>query len=286
MQLIFSIMSKLNGVKVPSPSHASLKRTQSDSDSNQLSAFSIRSGSDVDGVNRDANYPDGRCKVQKMCSVHPSCYTIGGVYNIQTTNVMLLCDTAATGDDDVVIPAHKSILAADSPVFYRQFYAESCTFNTFRISNTAADMLCKFLASFYGKSMKMHRTDLPELMQLAYDFDAGKCKEICHEFMHKSLDAGIDDVLGILALALSHNCTAVRDRCIEKIHRFGDFLIETNEFLTCNRQVLKTVANIDFLQRNEKKFFAACVEWAKRRIIGSQTMSSYKEVRREIGKYF
>lgn len=274
-------MSVSNGVTL-SPSHTSLKRSQSDTNSDQINVHSISSGSDIGVVNHDANYPDGRSKIAKMSSIHPQCQTIGGIYNVQTSNVILLCDTTT---DDMAIPAHKSILAADSTVFYQQFYVESRTFNTFRIVNTTPDMLCKFLQSFYGKSMKMRRTDLPELMQLAYDFDAGKCKEICHEFMHKSLDAGIDDVLGILELALVHNYTPICNRCIEKIHRFGDFLIETDEFLTCNRQVFKLVVSNDFVRRNEKKLFGACIEWAKRRI-GTKTSTSYKEIRREIGKCF
>lgn len=258
-----------NDVKVSS--HA-LKRGQSDSSSsNQI---------EID----NENYPDGRSKIQKMNSIHPLCQTIGGIYNMQTTNVTLLCDTAGH-DDDVLIPAHKSILAAGSTVFYRQFYVQSRTFNSFRIPNTTADMICKFLTSFYGKSMKMHRDDVPELMQLAYDFDAGKCKQICHQFMHKSLDAGIDDVLWILELALNHDCTVIRDRCVEKIRQYGDFLIETDAFLACRRQVFKMVVSNDFVGRNEKKLFAACIEWAKRRIDPKKSTSP-KEIRREIGKSF
>lgn len=286
--LIFSTMSECSEMKVspsPLPPNA-LKRSQSDSNSsssssgNQISVHSI--GSDI-VVNSDATHPDGRSKIQKMGPIHPQCLSIGGIYNLKTTDVMLLCSSVA---DDVLVPSHKSILAADSTVFYRQFYVESCAINTFRIANTTADMLCKFLTSFYGKSMQVHRADLPELMQLAYDFDAGKCKEICNEFLQKSLDAGIDDVLWVLGMALTHNCPAIRDRCIESIHQYGDFLIETDAFLSCNRQVFKLILSDNFIGRNEKKLFAACVEWAKRRIGATKTVTSYEEIRREIGKSF
>lgn len=272
------MMSECNDVK-ESPSPNALKRSQTDSRSNEIGVHSI--GSDI-VVNCDAN-PDDRAKVQKMSTIHLLFQTIGGIYDLRTTNVMLLCDGAA---DDVLVPAHKSILAADSSVFYRQFFVDSPTISTFRIANTTADMLCKFLTSFYGTSMQVHRADLPELMQLAYDFDAGKCKEICHQFLHKSLDAGIDDVLWILGMALKHNCPDIRVRCIKHIHQYGDFLIETDEFLTCNRQVFKLVVSDNFIGRNERKLFAACVEWAKRRIGATKTETSYEEIRREIGECF
>lgn len=270
-----------NNVKA-SPGPRTLKRSQSDANSNQINASSIDADKRV-SVSREANYPDGRTKIQRMSSIHPLCHTIGGTYNLKTANVMLLCDTA--DDSDVSIPAHKSILAAGSTVFYRQFYVQSRTFNTFRISNITADVLCKFLTSFYAKSMKIHRDDVPELMQLAYDFDADKCKEICHQFMNKSLDAGIDDVLWILKLALEHDCTVIYDRCIEKIHHHGVHLIETDAFLTCNRSVFKTVVRNVFVGRNGEKLFAACVKWGNRRI-NRKKSTSHKKIRREIGKVF
>lgn len=265
----------------PLPPQA-LKRGQTDSISNQIN--SIGSGGERSVID-DAHHPNGRSKIQKMYSIHPLCSTIGGVYNLQTANVALQCAGANAADDNVLIPAHKSILAADSPVFYREFYVHCREATTFRISNTSPDLLCKFLASFYGKSMQLHRAELPELMQMAYDFDAGKCKETCHAFMHKSLDTGIDDVLWILQFALNYNCKQIRERCIETIHRYGDFLIETDAFLTSTRQVFKLIVGADFAGRNEKKLFAACVEWAKRRI-EVQNVPTPNDIHREIGKCF
>lgn len=273
-----SIMSNSNGANVSS---RAFKRSRPDFN-DQMDVRIIGSGSDITMTGQSGD-PDRRSKIQKMCSIHPHCNNIGGIYNMHTTNVTFLC---ITNGDDVQIPAHKSILAADSTVFYRQFYVESRKLNTIRMGNIDGNIFCKFLTSFYSKSMKMQRNDVPELMRLAYDYDAGKCKQICQKFLHKSLDTGVDDVLWILDMALNHNCTAIRDRCIEKILQYGDILIGTDEFLQCkNRNVLKVIVSNDYLRRNEMELFAACVRWAKQRI-GHKKTGIRKAIRREIGKCF
>lgn len=233
-------------------------------------------------ISSESSCSDDHSEIPKMSSIHPLCNAIGGVYNVQTANVMLMCDD---DNNTALVPAHKSILAADSSVFYQQFYVKSPDNNKFRIANTTGDVLCKFLTSFYAKSMKVHRDDVAELMQLAYDFDALKCKQICHQFLMKSLDTGVDDVLWILEMALMHKCQAVCDRCIEKVHQCGDFLIQTAGFLECNRRVIQMVVGDEFLGRNEKRLLGACIEWARRRI-GSKTAILYEEIRREMGQCF
>lgn len=245
--------------------------------------FNVPSQSDTSQMDIHSMGSDDQTKIAQMRIIQS---LIGGIYNVRTANVVLTCDViVADGVNSIMIPAHKSILAAGSTVFYQNFYIALPDCNEFHISNATGDMICKFLTSFYAKSMQLHRDDLPELMQLASDFDGQKCKEICHRFMSESLGTGVDDVLWILEIALRHNCQAICVQCIEKIHQHGAFLIHTNEFLECNRQVFQIVVGNDFVGRNEKRLFVACIEWAKRRMDSYKSMC-YQEIRQEIGQCF
>lgn len=220
-------------------------------------------------------------KIPKMCSVISN-YNIGGIYDIQTADFAFLFDTNGV---EVLVPAHKSILAADSCVFYRLFYQDDHRQGHFRIRNHPVDKFCIFLTSFYAKSMKLHRNDVEEVIRLAYQFQALKCQIVCLTFLRKSLETGVDDVLWILQLAIKYNCSEIRALCIEKIHSFAYFLIKTEQLKVSSREVLQTILKDDFDGRNEVKLLEACIKWAKRHVNGPESLS-WQQIRYQIGDFF
>lgn len=206
----------------------------------------------------------------------------GGIYNHQTTNVMFIFEIDGSF---VLVPAHKCILAADSSVFRRIFYEKFPNHHNFRIIKTPIDKFCQFLASFYAKSMKLKRNDVAEVLELALKFNATKCLSICMAFLEKTLDIGIDDVLWALQIAIEFKLTDIYERCMEKVHLFGWFLIETNEFCDSSCEVIKAILNDDFAGRNEMKLFEACIKWCKQQTT-YKYMTAWKRVRHQMGDFF
>lgn len=205
------------------------------------------------------NCLESRTKVKKIGSISPCVYSIGGIYNVQTADVWFTFG-------DVLVPAHKSILAANSPKFYRIFFTDSRSISQFSVTNITIQTFCQFLATFYVRSMDLKRSDVPQLFQLAMEFGAGKCTQMCHKFFMQSLEIGADDVLWTLELTMQYDCREIQQRCIDIIRRFGSALIESQQFLVCNRKVLKVILGENFVGRSEIKLLNACIKWARRKV--------------------
>lgn len=220
------------------------------------------------------------CKKQKMCS---QLYQklIGGDYNHRTADILFIFGT----NGEEMIPLHKSILASDSPVFYRMFFEQKVDKQMHDI-NTTAERFCTFLSFFYRSSMRLKRDDVPDLMQLAYKFDANRCKQMCYNFLKTTLETGCDDVLWVLQLSIDHKCKEIYERCVDMVHSFSYHLIETEQFQSCSRDVLTIILNDEFDGRNEWKLFDACVKWAQHATIKHKKTMSWEDIRRQLGDCF
>lgn len=249
---IFSCKDKIMSSSSSSvnSAHQSCKRKQSES-------FAANSDSDS---KKHSHLHESPCKSTKMVEISSFCGSIGGIYNVQTSDFAFIFNE---NGHKQAIPAHKCILASDSSVFYQLFFDTPQSLDHLSISGASIDKFSIFLSSFYGTSMKLKRHDVADIMRLAYKYDAIKCKEVCRHFLLKTIETGVDDILWALQLANIFGCDEVQEICIGKVRNFGAYLIETGDFRDCNRNTLKMILNIDFVGRDEIKVLEACIDWAR-----------------------
>lgn len=133
--------------------------------------------------------------------------------------------------DEEVVPAHKCMLAFHSPVFRQMLYGEP---------------------------------ELPSLLQLAHMYNV----EWLEAELTKVLNAVIKDntiaALWVLPQASFYSYDDMQKNCIKQIHRHGNSLIKSAEFLDFEKEMMDEILTKDFVDRNEATVFENCIEWAKR----------------------
>lgn len=89
------------------------------------------------------------------------------------------------------LSAHKSVLAASSPVFNRMFNGELKEKGDVDIKDASASGFKEFLNFFYGVPMQLTIENVAEVLKLADKYDVEDCFPICIDFLKRNLDTDI-----------------------------------------------------------------------------------------------
>lgn len=73
----------------------------------------------------------------------------------------------------------------------------------------------------------------------------------------------LDNVCIGLDLTLQYNLNELKDRCFAKISEDRNKILETDGFLRCSQNSLKTILAMDEFDCKEIKIFEACLKCAK-----------------------
>lgn len=183
--------------------------------------------------------------------------SIGGLYDVTTADIYFLC----VDDETLMVPAHKAILAADSPVFHGIFYDEVS--EQVLLDDCRIETLSIFLRSFYCDVFEIGRDTIVEVTQMAEKYVAEKCKSACWRFLGQMIQTAHEDIFMVLDLAITYQNMTMQNNCVKKLMHVGHLLIETKAFVSCSQQVLEIILGSAFSKRDEVKMFIACIEWAK-----------------------
>lgn len=201
-----------------------------------------------------------RLSEKRIHAIMEQCESLNDLYDVSTADVYFQCND----DDTKLVPAHKCLLASDSPKFREIFFEGSQTQQILMLDITL-DTFTTFLQSFYCEVFTIKRENLFELTHLAEKYDAKKCKSACWEFVDQTIQTASEDIFQALELVITFNRVDLRNRCLAKLMVDGHFLIDTESFVSCSRQVFNIVLGLDFIGRNELKMFNASIQWAKHR---------------------
>lgn len=89
---------------------------------------------------------------------------------------------------DVILFAHKSILAAGSPIFHEMFYGRHKNMETIQILDHDQCAFRLFLESFYSDSILFDErsNNIYGVLELAKEYEVTQCMEMCINAVKKS----------------------------------------------------------------------------------------------------
>lgn len=159
------------------------------------------------------------------------------------------------------IRAHRWVLAAASPKFKAQFYGMCPDEGTIHISNVSAAAFSEFLQFFYRETVDLTIEHIEAVMNLAK-------QSLCDEFVDNCISFLVNittskNICWMYLFAIMYEIDALRLECERIISNETQTIFESDEFLSCSREMLLRILKSDMLDCFETDVFNACITWAR-----------------------
>lgn len=163
------------------------------------------------------------------------------------------------------IPAHKNILAEQSPVFLQMFYGPLKEHGDVKITDehfiVSRDGFEEFLQIFYSYDMQITTKNSIEIYLLADKYDLPAWKVSCLKFLYTTLTIKI--IFNAWDLAEKFDLLELKELCEQTFQREAKKIFSSDEFLNCDRDRLKHILALKSYYCDELTKFTACINWAK-----------------------
>lgn len=160
------------------------------------------------------------------------------------------------------ISAHKTVLAAESPVFKAMFYGALKEQAEIKMVDELSATFMVFLQAIYHKFDTINVENIGEVMLLADKYDTKDVMDYCIEFLYHEIN--VQMVCLVLKLALRYCQLSLLSSCNLFISIKWKEVLDSESFLDIDCTTLQyMVANISVMSRNEKGTFDACIKWAR-----------------------
>ncbi|XP_068761423.1 BTB/POZ domain-containing protein 6-B-like [Montipora capricornis] len=189
-----------------------------------------------------------------------------------------------------VIPAHKFVLAISSPVFYAMFYGPMAdSRDSIELPDCEYESLLEFLRFLYSDEVQLTGSNVMRVLYLAKKYLVPSLADKCCEFLRDNLEPS--NVFSILPHAEKFEDKELENRCWEVIELKTAEAVTSDDFVTVEGSLLKSVVKRDWLNIKEVELFKAVDHWAKnkceeeglapdghvkRRIIGEETLNEIR----------
>lgn len=159
------------------------------------------------------------------------------------------------------VPAHKIILSSGSEVFKTMFHGSLKEQGDIKIVDSTAEAFKAFLRFFYFNKVDVNVERVAEIMYLGRKYNVAECLRLCT----KLLESNISDqtVITALDLAIFHEQQQLQKLCELFIASELDKVLDSENFLICDRRVLEHILKMDNLPCTETRLFKASMAWVK-----------------------
>lgn len=96
------------------------------------------------------------------------------------------CDVTVTSSNNKVIKAHRSVLAAGSPVLKKLLEKNKTTINLRQTSSESVKLLLEFL--YYGKIEVMNDDNIASILDISHQFTLVTLKKACVDYLRNNLN--------------------------------------------------------------------------------------------------
>lgn len=165
--------------------------------------------------------------------------------------------------NDDRIPAHKSILAALSPVFKIAFFGSMRGKDEVKIDDIGidADAFKEFLQFFYLNKVNLSMEYIQSVMYLCHKYLITTSVKTCSAYLMKNLTNN-EMCLGY-QLAMFFDQDELKDFCKRKIELNAEEILKSEGFLNCDRQTLNEILKVGMFKCREIAVLEACINWAQ-----------------------
>ena len=189
-----------------------------------------------------------------------------------------------------VIPAHKFVLSISSPVFEAMFYGELAeTRDTIELPDCDYEGLLELFRYMYSDKANLSGSNVMGVLYLAKKYMVPSLTEECSKYLLNNLNPF--NIFSILPSAQKYQDKDLMERCWKLIDEKTKEALNTDEFATIERSLLKEVIIRDTLCVDEIDLFKAVDLWAteeckrqgleavgatKRRILGEEIVKAIR----------
>ena len=166
-----------------------------------------------------------------------------------------------------VIPAHKFVLAISSPVFYAMFYGPMAdSRDSIELPDCEYESVLEFFRFLYSDEIQLTGSNAMHVLYLAKKYLVPSLADKCSKFLRDNL--GPSNVFSILPHAEKFEDKDLENRCWEVIELKTAEAVTSDDFVTVEGSLLKSVVKRDRLNIKELELFKALDHWAKHRCEG------------------
>ena len=182
------------------------------------------------------------------------------------TDIQLRVPSPLPGGEDVVISAHRVVLAAAIPYFHAMFTTdmleskqESVSLSGQFLSPSTLETLINFA---YSGRVTISLHNVQSLMLASSFLQLNRVRDACAEFLMTRLSPS--NVIGVKSFAETLTCCSLVKACQKYIQKFFPALIHNSEFLGLSVTELSDILSQDQLHvSSESVVFEAVLIWVK-----------------------
>ena len=182
-----------------------------------------------------------------------------------------------------VIPAHKFVLAINSPVFFAMFYGQMAeTKDSIELPDCEYESLLELFRFMYSDNVNLSGSNVMQVLYLANKYMVPLHGEKCTAYLRNNLKAS--NVFCILPHAQKFEDKDLEDRCWEVIERQTEEAVTSDEFVSVERSVIESVVKREALNVTEVELFKAVDRWATKECERQGITSDGETKRRVLGE--
>lgn len=188
-------------------------------------------------------------------------------------------------DQDVKVPAHKSILAMASPVFAAMFFGPMKENDIVDIVDASSSAFKEFLQFFYRPTVTLTMENIDAVARLADKYDMLDCVNACASFLESNLSK--DSMFWGYQLAVALKNEPLQKFCEQNIQTYNSDTFQSDQFLRCDKTIVEHILKMETLFCDEFDLFRACIEWARATCrVNGLNENNPKTVRDQLGESF
>ena len=181
------------------------------------------------------------------------------------------------------IPAHKFMLAINSPVLYAMFYGETMeTSGTIQLPDCDYESLLELFRFLYSDEVNLSGSNVMQVLYLAKKYLVPSLADKCTKYLQEHLVAS--NVFSVLPQAQKFEDKDLEERCWEVIETQTENALTSEEFVTLERSVVESVVKRERLNVKEVDLFKAVDRWATKKVEKQRLNPGGKVKRRILGE--
>lgn len=159
------------------------------------------------------------------------------------------------------IPGHKSQLAAGSDVFKAMFYGDIKELGDVMVTDISVSGFKEFLQFFYLSRVQLTTENFGEVMNFGQKYIVPECLKIGLIFLKDELT--VDNICTIYDVAIALDIKELNKLCENWITVNSEDFFNSDSFLSCSRDLLGHILQLNHFSCSEMDIFVACISWVK-----------------------
>ncbi len=204
-----------------------------------------------------------------------------------TSDVTFVCG-AEDCQNPEHIPAHKLVLAMQSPVFQAMFFGSMPEKSIVRITDATGDSFKEFLECFYKDDLNPTIENAAEVINLVKKYELNGLLDMYSNFLQDKL-AAADQIGYGLELAIQFDMYKLQEFCGLQFVKSLTESKESKAFVCCSRNALRTILELEELKQYGREMFLGSFQWARnalKRESGTMNEPTLPEIRSHLGDLF